>query len=97
MTKETTKLAEKNDALKIKQIKKDFNQDKKPTGYQVITEVIVNLLGCVLIGASLGVVFQNMFDTSVKLTVALTFLGGVAGIWSVIKYALSLEQKEGSK
>ena len=97
MTKETTKLAEKINTLKNKYVQKDVAEDKKPTGYQIITEVIVNLLGCVLIGASLGVVFQNMFDTSVKLTVALTFLGGVAGIWSVIKYALSLEQKEGSK
>lgn len=96
MTKETTKLAEKINTLKNKYVQ-DVAEDKKPTGYQIITEVIVNLLGCVLIGASLGVVFQNMFDTSGELTVALTFLGGVAGIWSVIKYALSLEQKEGSK
>ncbi|MBQ8250711.1 MAG: AtpZ/AtpI family protein [Alphaproteobacteria bacterium] len=94
MTKETKALAEKINTLKNKQVKKEEVSTKRPSGYQIVTEVVIDLLGCILMGASLGIIFQNMFDTSARLTVALTLLGGIAGIWSVIKYAISLEKKE---
>ena len=92
MTKETSILAEKINTLKNKHVEKDKVTARRPSGYQIVTEVIVDLLGCVLIGVSLGVVFQNIFGASEKLTVVLTILGGIAGIWSVIKYAISLEK-----
>lgn len=94
MTKET-----KNLSLKIKKVKEKKENKKsndvsaKFSGYQIITEVVVDLLGCVLIGASLGIISQNLFGTTQKLTVALTMLGGIAGIYSVIKYAMSLSKK----
>lgn len=94
MTKETKALSAKINTLKNKQAKKEEVSTKRPSGYQIVTEVIVDLLGCIFMGASLGIIFQNMFNTSTKLTVALTLLGGIAGIWSVIKYAISLEKKE---
>lgn len=95
MTKETENLAKKINAVKKCASDAELVSDKRPSGYQIVTEVVVDLFGCVLIGASLGIVFQNLFETSEKLTVALTLLGGIAGIWSVIKYAISLQKKEG--
>lgn len=95
MTKETEQIAKKINELRSK--KKEDLSGKKVSGYQIITEVIVNLLGCVLIGASLGIIFQNLFGTSVKLTVALIFLGGIAGIWSTIKYIMGIEANEDSE
>ncbi len=93
MTKETESLAEKINAVRTRDSESDMALNKGPSGYQIVTEIIVDLFGCVLIGASLGIVFQNLFDTSEKLTVALTLLGGIAGIWSVVKYAISLQKK----
>ena len=95
MTRETENLAKKINAVKKRASDAKSVSDKRPSGYQIVTEVVVDLFGCVLIGASLGIVFQNLFGTSEKLTVALTLLGGIAGIWSVIKYAISLQKKEG--
>lgn len=92
MTKETEELAKKikkaqNAKQEVKSLKPGFS------GYQVAINLLTNLLGCVLIGASLGVLFQNLFNTPVMLTAGLTILGGIAGLWSVIKYAMHVEEK----
>jgi hypothetical protein len=35
---------------------------------------------------------NNLFSTGDKFTVFLALLGGIAGVWSVIKYAISLDK-----
>lgn len=98
MTKETEVLAQKiQQAKKTQENKNIVNEKKDPSGYQIITEVIVNLLGCILVGTSLGVISNNLFATGDKFTIMLALLGGVAGIWSVIKYAMSVEKESEAK
>ena len=95
MTKETEALS-----LKIKQARNDRKKDevvKETNGYQVVTEVIVNLFGCILVGTSLGVISNNLLETGDKFTILLSVLGGIAGIWSVIKYAISLDKGNKAK
>ncbi|MBO7244057.1 MAG: AtpZ/AtpI family protein [Alphaproteobacteria bacterium] len=95
MTKETEALS-----LKIKQARNDRKKDevvKENNGYQVVTEVIVNLFGCILVGTSLGVISNNLLETGDKFTILLSVLGGIAGIWSVIKYAISLDKGNKAK
>ena len=95
MTKETEALS-----LKIKQARNDREKDevvKENNGYQVVTEVIVNLFGCILVGTSLGVISNNLLETGDKFTILLSVLGGIAGIWSVIKYAISLDKGNKAK
>ena len=98
MTKETDMLAEKIRQAKGIQTQEE-TQDKKQklTGYQIITEVIVNLFGCILVGASLGIISNNLFETGDKFTVLLSLLGGIAGVWSVIKYAMTIDYESESK
>lgn len=91
MTKETKELAKK--IKKVKEEKTQKEDNKTPSGYQIATEIVVDLLGCLLIGASLGIISQNLLGTEQKMTVALTILGGIAGIYSAIKYAISLSKK----
>ena len=70
MTKETEALS-----LKIKQARNDRKKDevvKENNGYQVVTEVIVNLFGCILVGTSLGVISNNLLETGDKFTILLS-------------------------
>ncbi|MBQ3117006.1 MAG: hypothetical protein IJC11_01620 [Alphaproteobacteria bacterium] len=91
MTKETDELARK---IALEQEKRQQKQLCHSTnGYQIAFELLTNLFGCVLIGLSLGLLFQNIFHTSVLLTAGLTVFGGVAGLWSVVRYALDKERK----
>lgn len=93
MTKETEELAKK--IQKARNAKQETENTKSSvSGYQVAVNLLTNLLGCVLIGASLGVLFQNLFITPVLLTACLTVLGGLAGLWSVIKYVMHMEEKD---
>ncbi len=91
MTQETKELEKKiNNAMNAKEEK--TTEHEAIAGYQIFINLLTNLLGCVLIGASLGVFFQNMFNTSPVLTAALTILGGFAGLWTVVKYVMHLEK-----
>ena len=97
MTKETEALA-----MKIKAAQNSKSSECAPektvhSGYRIISEVIVNLFGCVLVGTSLGVISNNLFSTGDKFTVFLALLGGIAGVWSVIKYAISLDKGHSDK
>ena len=98
MTKETDILAEKIKQAKGIQIKEE-KQDKKQklSGYQIVTEVIVNLFGCILVGTSLGIISNNLFETGDKFTILLSLLGGIAGVWSVIKYAMTMDHESEPK
>lgn len=95
MTKETDELANQ-----INEIKRQHEDEQRPhpteEGWSTTINVLTDLLGCVLIGLGLGVFLQSVFNTSVLVTASLTILGGIAGLWTVIRYALSLE-KRGNK
>lgn len=98
MTKETDVLAEKIKQAKGIQTKEEKqNKNQKPSGYQIITEVVVNLFGCILVGTSLGIISNNLFETGDKFTILLSLLGGIAGVWSVIKYAMTMDRESESK
>ena len=86
MTKQTEALAKKIAAQKKLQEPKKTSTNLN--GYQVAFEMITNLFGCILIGLSLGVLCQNLFNTSSLLTAGLTIFGGFAGLWSVIRSAM---------
>lgn len=94
MTKETDALSKKIQQAKRGVLKTDSAKKTNTvsSGYQIITEVIVNLFGCILVGASLGVISNNLFETGDKFVFMLTVLGGIAGVWSVIKYAMALDK-----
>lgn len=93
MTKETDELA-----THIEQARHEHLEDKTVheinTGYGTTINVLTDLFGCVLIGLGLGVLFQHLFDTSILLTAGLTILGGIAGLWTVARYGLSIGKKE---
>ena len=98
MTKETDVLAEKIKQAKGIQPKEEKqNKNQKLSGYQIITEVVVNLFGCILVGTSLGIISNNLFETGDKFTILLSLLGGIAGVWSVIKYAMTMDRESESK
>ena len=86
MTKKTDNLAKKIAAQKKLQEPKKTSANLN--GYQVAVDMITNLFGCILIGLSLGVLCQNLFNTSSLLTAGLTIFGGFAGLWSVIRSAM---------
>lgn len=86
MTKKTDELAQKIEKKKAKLEKKPAAASQN--GYQTALDMLTNLFGCVLIGLSLGVLFQNLFHTPALLTAGLTIFGGIAGLWSVVNYAM---------
>lgn len=96
MTQETDKLAEQ-----IQEIKDEQQTAQKPalerSGYSIAINILTDLFGCVLIGLGLGVLFQKMFNTSHLVTASFTILGGVAGLWTVIRYGIALDKQEDKK
>lgn len=96
MTQETDKLAEQ-----IQEIKDERQTAQKPalerSGYSIAINILTDLFGCVLIGLGLGVLFQKMFNTSHLVTASFTILGGVAGLWTVIRYGIALDKQEDKK
>ena len=94
MTKETNILAQQISNVKEKHIKKEIVSRKSTvTPYRIIVDVLIDLFGPLLIGISLGVFCRNMFDTSPSLTIGLGLLGAVAGLVSVVRYAIELDKK----
>ncbi len=63
-------------------------------GYNVAITIMTNLLGCIFVGLALGVLLQILFHTSVLFTAGLTLLGGIAGLYSTVRYGLSQERKQ---
>ena len=93
MTQETDELGEY-----IRQVKQERTEDEKPypekTGYSIAINILTDLFGCVLIGLGLGVLFQKMFGVSHLVTAVFTMLGGVAGLWTVIRYGIALDKQK---
>lgn len=92
MTKKTEELASE-----IRQVRQEQKQSQASgsvqSGYSITINLLTDLVGCVLIGLSLGIFFQRVFNTSPILTAGLTLLGGVAGLWTVIRQAIRLQKK----
>ena len=80
---------------KIRSLKKEKKAARKGSaqGYNIAIIMMTDLISCVLIGFAIGLFFQKIFHTHVLLTVFLTFLGGIAGFYSVIRFALAEEKK----
>ena len=92
MTEETKQLDAEIKALK-KTGQKPETINTAIGGYNVAITIITNLLGCVFVGAAIGILFQLVFHTSSLLTAGLVFLGGIAGLYSTVKYGLQQERK----
>lgn len=95
MTQETEQLSGKiNDMRRQNDI-----QEKQPassTGYNVAINILTDLFGCVFIGLAIGVLCQKLFHTSGFVVAIMTLLGGFAGLWTVIRYGISLERHKES-
>lgn len=85
------KLLEKIKCLKGE--KKTPTPDTAVRGYNVAIVMMTDLLSCILVGLGIGLFLQKFFHTSVLLTGGLILLGGIAGLWSVIRFALAEEKR----
>ena len=84
---------------KIRYLKSKKKAPKKAVGaqgYNLALAMMTDLLSCVLVGLGVGLFLQKVFHTSPLLTAGLTLLGGIAGLYSVIRFAIN-EDKRNSK
>ena len=64
--------------------------DSPPTsGYGVSLMILTDLFSCIFIGLGVGLFFQKIFHASVLLTATFVLLGGIAGLWTMIRFALN--------
>ena len=96
MTKETDELGEHIQYIRQEHAAEEVPHPEK-TGYSIVINILTDLFGCVLIGLGLGVLFQKMFDTTYLVPALFTILGGLAGLWTVIRYAVALDRQEDNK
>ena len=94
MTRETEQLDLEIQSVKEKQETSVTTASDGVKGYTVAITIFTDLFGCIFIGCAIGLFLQKVFQTSVLLTAGLTFLGGVAGLYTVVRYALSQERKQ---
>jgi len=92
MTQDIEELNEEIQALK-KKAKKPVRGNAGVRGYNISITILTDLLGCIFIGCAIGLFLQKMFHTSPLLTAGLTLMGGVAGLYSTIRYAMRQEKK----
>jgi len=78
----------KNKADKPAQIGSGMN------GYNVSITILTDLLGCIFIGCAIGLFLQKFLGTSPLLTAGLTILGGIAGLYTTIRYAIREDKKQ---
>ena len=93
MTDDIKQLDQEIQALKNQENKKVAIGDGAQ-GYNVAVTILTDLLGCIFIGCAIGFLCQFLFKTSVLLTAGLTLLGGVAGLYTTVRYAMRLERKD---
>ena len=91
MTSEIQKLQEKIKSLKRKEEKESPSSGAQ--GYNMAMVILTDLLSCVFVGLGIGLFFQKFFHTSVLWTAGLTFLGGIAGLYGVIRFAINQDKK----
>ena len=89
MTDATDKLARE-----IQSLKEPPKKDPRSVaaGYNVTITILTDLLGCIFMGCALGFLCQTLFGTSVLLTAGLTLLGGIAGLYTTVRFALRQER-----
>ena len=91
MTADIRQLQEEIKHLKQKEVVS--KSPLKTGGYGIAIALLTDLISCILVGLGLGLFFQKFFHTPVLLTAGFTLLGGVAGLYSVIRFALNQDKK----
>ena len=81
-------IAKKN--IKKKQIK---NKSSNAASFGKAMKISTELVAAVVVGATLGFILDNWFDTRPWLTISFFFMGVAAGILNVIKSAKSMHKK----
>ena len=92
MTQDIEELNEEIKTLK-KKTHKTARGNSDVRGYNVSITILTDLLGCIFIGCAVGLFLQKVFHTTPLLTAGLTLMGGVAGLYTTIRYALNQEKK----
>lgn len=93
MNEQLTELQKKIEKLKEK--KDSSFQNSGARGYGVAVTMMTELISCIFVGMAIGLFLQKILGTSVLLTAFLTLLGGIAGLWGVVRFALN--QNKGNK
>ena len=86
MTPNLTEIQEKIDGLKKEKTSKKAVWGN---GYAVAMVILTDLLSCIFVGLGLGLLFHKIFHTSSLWIAAFTVLGGIAGLWTVSRFALN--------
>ena len=91
MSQETTDLQTKIRDLKTK--KQVAPKTPITKGYSIALSMMTDLVSCILVGLALGLFFQKFFHTPALLTAGLTLLGGIAGLYTTIRFAINQDKK----
>ena len=79
---------------KIQNLKSEKKKLSSPVhGYSIAVAMMTDLISCILVGLGVGLFLQKVFHTSVLITAGLTLLGGIAGLYTVIRFAMSKDKK----
>ena len=92
MSEDLSHLQEKIRSLK--KVDKKTSSVVGVSGYNVALTMMTDLLSCVLVGLTIGLFLQKIFHTSALLTAGLTLIGGIAGFYTIIRFALNREKKQ---
>ena len=91
MSQKTTDLQKKIQQLRGP--RRSSSVSSSAQGYSISLVMMTDLISCILVGLAVGLLFQKFFHTPVLLTAALTLLGGVAGLYTVIRFAINQDKK----
>lgn len=75
--------------------KKKSASPKMPVtqGYNVTLVMVTDLISCIFVGLGLGVFFQKVFHTPPLLTAFFTLVGGIAGLYTTVRFAIKQDKK----
>lgn len=96
MTEQTDRLQEKINASRQAR-QKGGGIGVKPVGYNTAVYIMTDMVSCILVGLGIGLFLQKFFHTSAFLTFVLTILGGIAGLWTTIRYAMAIQKQQDKK
>ena len=86
----STRLEIAKKKIKKEQIK---NNSSNTTSLGKALKISTELVATVVVGATLGFILDNWFDTRPWLTISFFFIGVAAGILNVIKSAKNMHKK----
>ena len=86
----STRLEIAKKKIKKEQIK---NNSSNTTSLGKALKISTELVAAVVVGATLGFILDNWFDTRPWLTITFFFMGVAAGILNVIKSAKNMHKK----